>query len=196
MSPGTPNRGQSADRERLTVGDPIVIRALLRGLLVGLARQVGAPDKSIRQSIRDEVNMRSLLLLSAIAAISGCSDNQQPTTPARTRPGRCRAEPRTTRRTQNPNPAPSRSRRSRLLRLNRDDRRFIRRRSLGPVPRGPRYRLEAATRYTTNGGTVPFLHNSLPTGPLDTPTGWTASVDNTQAGSAPVSLQAWVLCAS
>jgi hypothetical protein len=137
--------------------------------------------------------MRSLLLLSAIAAISGCSDNQQPTSPVSSRSASLSQGPQTNSKPQ-PGPVaftkiaiyygpaetiPAGSAGGASVQC-----------PAGSVPTGGGYALY------TNGGTVPFLHTSLPATTLDTPTGWQAAADNTQAGSAPIDLQAWVLCAS
>jgi len=141
--------------------------------------------------------MRSLLLLSAIVAISGCSDNQQPTIPVNSHSASGDAAlsqgPQT-----NSKPQPGPVAFTKITVYYGLTETIAGSSAGGASVQCPAGSVPTGGGFTlyTNGGTVPFLHNSIPAGPLDTPTGWTAAVDNTQAGSAPVSLQAWVLCAS
>ena len=138
--------------------------------------------------------MRSLLLLSAIIAITACSDNQQPTSPVN---GAVAHTPSTNQLNQLPEangkPVP------------------------GPVPftkmatyYGPGLVIPAGNTNTTtvqcpagsvptgggydvstSGGTYPIVYYNHPTA-----TGWIAGANNQQAGSAEITIRAWVLCAS
>lgn len=138
--------------------------------------------------------MRSLLLVSAIIAITACSDNQQSTSPVN---GVAARTPSASQLSQEPQsngkPAPGAVAFTKLTN------------NYGPsvtVPAGsvksasvqcPAGSLPTGGGYdiATNGGTWPMVSSSAPNA-----TGWVVSIDNSQAGSAVVYVAAWVICAS
>jgi hypothetical protein len=138
-----------------------------------------------------------LTTLSAALVIVGCSDNQQPTSPVSSRSAsRDAALSQGTQTTSKPQPGPVAFTKiamyyglTETIAAGSAGGASVQC-PAGSVPTGGGYEVY------TNGGTVPFLHISEPASAFGNPTGWRAAADNTQSGSAPINLQAWVLCAS
>jgi hypothetical protein len=150
------------------------------------------------QSIPDEVKMRSLLLVSAIVAITACSDNQQPTAPVNARrTGRTASGDVTQVGSPTGNPHGD------LVGLTQVD-------FLGGQWNdvdagkggGADVQCPAGSVATGGGFEIASLHGTSPAiklsqrQTLGTITGWVVEMDNSQPGAGQASIMAFVLCAS